>query len=132
MMGRIEDEKYGRPIGTGDWVVGPDGVPVVIRLREDSFGSFLDGSDPGGDIFGVVIVLVGITVTVLGNLVYAVVRRRRGGHPYNLSIKVGPPEPRTLVIGFSRHKRAKEHAQRLIADIREHGAAAVPLTPEVR
>ncbi|MFE2912312.1 hypothetical protein [Kitasatospora indigofera] len=122
------DQKYGAPLG--DAVVGPDGVPVTVRLRGPDSGQ-LDWSAaslPGGLLAG----LVFAVLTGVGTAVSALVRRigRRPG--YRLTVEVGGPEPRSVTLPFNSRALATRHVRSLVAAVGEQGAAAVPRTAGAR
>ncbi|MFD8754608.1 PH domain-containing protein [Kitasatospora sp. NPDC059577] len=114
------DRMSGQPLH--EPVVGPDGVPVVLRLRgpDGVRQDWTAGAvQPGGLIVGLVAaVLIGA-----GRLVSAVVRRVRRKPGYRLTVEVGGPEPRTLTLPFVSREQAVRHARDLEAAIGEHGAA---------
>ncbi|GAA2113818.1 hypothetical protein GCM10009759_57640 [Kitasatospora saccharophila] len=115
-------EGTGRP--DKDAVVGPDGVPVLVRLTGPG-GVQLNWSAavlPDGPLIALVaLVLIGI-----GKLVSAVVREIRKKPKYEVDIEVGGPEPRRVTLPFDSRARATERVRELVAAIGERGAEAVP------
>ncbi|MET8629542.1 PH domain-containing protein [Kitasatospora sp. NPDC004669] len=122
------DQKYGKPLR--DPVVGPDGVPVVVRLRGP--GGVDLNWDAVGLPDGILVGLVAVVLIGVGTLVSAIVRRVRKKPGYWLNVEVGGPEPRSLTLPFDSRARAVKHARDLTAAIGEHGAAAVPRASEAR
>jgi hypothetical protein len=121
-MGRTEDQEHGKPMG--EPIVGPDDVPVVVRLRGPSRMKLNWDAVllPDGILVGLgAAVLLGLARTVS-----AVVRRVRRKPRYRVSIEVGGPEPRSLMLGFDSQARAEDCARDLIDAVRRHGVAAVP------
>ncbi|MFJ5924950.1 PH domain-containing protein [Kitasatospora sp. NPDC092948] len=114
----------------GDPVVGPDGVPVAVRLRGPNGVNLNWGAMALPD--GILIGLVAAVLIGLGTLVSALVRRLRKKPGYRLTVEIGGPEPRSLTLSFHSRAQAAKHARSLVAAIGEHGAAAVHGTPGTR
>ncbi|MFJ4677593.1 hypothetical protein [Kitasatospora sp. NPDC088783] len=108
----------------GDAVVGPDGVPVVVRLTGPG-GVKLDwGAAALPD--GLLVALVAAVVIGVGRLVSVLVRKIRRMPGYEVNIEVGGPEPRSVTLPFDSRAQAAERARELVAAVGERGADAVP------
>ncbi|MFC8716630.1 hypothetical protein [Kitasatospora sp. NPDC057198] len=115
-------EGTGRP--DEDAVVGPDGVPVLVRLTGPG-GVRLDWSGtalPDGPL----VALVALVLIGFGKLVSVVLREVRKKPKYEVHVEVGGPEPRKATLPFDSRARATEHVRELVAAVGERGAAAVP------
>ncbi|WP_145905872.1 PH domain-containing protein [Kitasatospora viridis] len=116
------DQMDGKPLQ--EPVVGPDGVPVTVRLRGPN-GVHLNWSAtilPDGILVG----LVAAVLLAVGTVVAVIVRRIRKRPGYRLTVEVGGPEPRSLTLAFHSRSRAVRHVRELVAAVGERGAAAVP------
>ena len=115
-------EDTGRP--DEDAVVGPDGVPVLVRLTGPG-GVRLDWSGtalPDGPL----IALAALVLIGLGKLVSVVLREIRKKPKYEVHVEVGGSEPRKVTLPFDSRARATERVRELVAAVGERGAEAVP------
>lgn len=122
------DEKYGKPLGGP--VVGPDGVPVMVRLRGPGGVDLNWGATALLD--GLVIGLVAVVLIGVGGLVSVIVRRVRKKPGYRLHVEVGAPERRSVTLPFDSRLRAAKYARDLTDAISKYGAAVVPRTSEAQ
>ncbi|MFD7589392.1 hypothetical protein ACFV84_28625 [Kitasatospora sp. NPDC059811] len=115
-------------MGPAGRVVGPDGIPVVLRLYGPVHGLPPDGGaaySDGFPVFLVLAVLFGVVILLVEAVWWV-----RGTPRYRLSVEVGGPQPRSLLLGFKSRAQAEDCRRSLTAAIGEHGGEAVPRTPQ--